>query len=160
LTAYERTHWRDEALSERHRGYGLDAPMVDVDFLCLEYDTGKPVAIVEYKLGSPRPLDLEHSSYKAVRRLADASKIPFAVVFYNSTVWVYTAFPANHWATEWFREGEELTEVGYVKRLYRLRGREAPPEVIRRCYEITPERAREAEAAKAAGMEVLIWPKI
>ena len=29
----ERTHWRDEALSERHRLWGYDCPAVDVDFL-------------------------------------------------------------------------------------------------------------------------------
>ena len=44
----ERTGWRDEALSKRHRDWGWDCPAIDIDFLMIEYDKGKSVALVEY----------------------------------------------------------------------------------------------------------------
>ena len=45
----ERTGWRDEELSQEHRKWGFDCPTVDIDFLMLEYDTGRASALVEYK---------------------------------------------------------------------------------------------------------------
>ena len=45
----ERTNWRDEALSQRHRQWGWNCPGLDLDFVFLEYDKGRAVAVVEYK---------------------------------------------------------------------------------------------------------------
>jgi hypothetical protein len=42
----ERSGWRDLELSGRHRRWGWDCPAVDLDFLFLEYDKGKAVALV------------------------------------------------------------------------------------------------------------------
>jgi len=50
----ERTGWRDLELSKRHRQWGWDCPGIDLDFLFLEYDRGKAVAIVEYSTHVPR----------------------------------------------------------------------------------------------------------
>jgi hypothetical protein len=38
--------WRDEAISQRHRLWGFNCPAVDIDFLMIEYDQGKPAACV------------------------------------------------------------------------------------------------------------------
>ena len=135
----ERTHWRDAALSERHRLYGADCPAVDVDFLLVEFDCGRPCALVEYKSGDPRPLDFEHPSYRALRHLADASRIPAAVVFYSPSFWHFTGYPLNARAVEWFAEGEVLSELEYVTRLYRLRGRVVPAAVTCRLNQVKPE---------------------
>ena len=32
----ERTGWRDEEISRRHRLYGVSCPMIDIDFLVSE----------------------------------------------------------------------------------------------------------------------------
>ncbi len=135
----ERSHWRDAALSERHRLYGHDAPMLDVDFLCVEYDGGRPVLLCEYKSGDPRPLDFEHPSFKALRYLANASGIPAVCAFYSPIYWHYTCYPLNARAVEWFTEGEVLSELEYVTRLYRLRGRVVPAAVTCRLNRIRPE---------------------
>ena len=47
--APERTGWRDEKISLRHRMWGFDCPAVDVDFVMVEFDRARVVAIVEYK---------------------------------------------------------------------------------------------------------------
>ncbi len=133
----ERTGWRDEALSARHRLYGCDAPMVDVDFLCCEYDSGIPCAIIEYKASRPFCIDRMHASYRVLRRLSDSVRVPFAVVFYNPTVWRFTVYPMNDYAEAWFEEGEELSEREYVTRLYQIRGRELP-HYVADALEVTP----------------------
>lgn len=134
----ERTGWRDEALSLRHRGYGLDCPAVDLDFLLVEFDGGHPRALVEYKCGDPRPLDFDHPSYQAIRHLADAARIPCVVVFYSPVFWHFTCYPLNDFAAEWFSHGECLSELEYVRRLYAIRGREAPFSIERRLNQVCP----------------------
>jgi hypothetical protein len=41
----ERTRWRDEALSARHRKWGFHCPAVDLDLILCEYDTAHVAAI-------------------------------------------------------------------------------------------------------------------
>ena len=61
MTANEMTGGRDAELSQRHRMWGRDCPMIDVDqlvsssemtdvtgFSALEYDKGQAKALVEY----------------------------------------------------------------------------------------------------------------
>lgn len=62
MTAEERTGWRDQELSNRHRTWGHDCPAEDVDFLLdtqptmfndsfrlVEYYHARPKALIEYK---------------------------------------------------------------------------------------------------------------
>ena len=143
MSSFERTNWRDQGLSERHRGWGLDLPAVDLDFVLVEYDTSKPAALIEYKQGDPRPLDFEHPSYRALRHLADASRIPFCIAFY-SPLWSFTVYPCNDYALEWFTAGERLSELEYVRRLYAMRGRELPAEIEVRMNDVLPQEAQNA----------------
>ncbi len=80
----ERTGWRDQQISNRHRLWGWDCPGADLDFVMVEFDKGLPKALVEYKaLGAAFP-NQKHPTYQALRVLADASGIPFLIVFYDS----------------------------------------------------------------------------
>lgn len=135
----ERSHWRDEALSLRHRSYGFDCPAVDLDFILLEFNTGRPCALVEYKSGDPRPLDFGHPSYRALVALADASEIPALVAFYSPVFWSFTCYPLNSHAREWLTDGERLCELEYVAMLYQIRGREVPASVACRLNRIEPK---------------------
>lgn len=135
----ERTQWRDGDISTRHRQYGWDCPAVDIDFLLLEYDTGKPSALVEYKRFGAQAVALNSPTYKAIRALADAANIPFLVVFYNPAAgWWYYAAPANAVAKQQIPARRYYSEREYVSLLYRLRGRTAPIELLNRLNNYTP----------------------
>jgi len=137
----ERSHWRDEGLSLRHRLYGFDCPALDLDFILMEYDAGRPVALVEYKaLGAPMP-DSEHPSLVALRRLADSARIPCLMAFY-SPVWSFSVYPLNDHARERFTSGEVLSELEYVTRLYELRGRELSADVACRLNQVTAKEGK------------------
>jgi hypothetical protein len=55
---------------------------VDIDFLQVEYDTGKPAGLVEYKNERAKMQYASHPSYRALMHLANAAEIecvPFVV---------------------------------------------------------------------------------
>jgi hypothetical protein len=130
----ERTGWRDESISARHRMYGWDVPAVDIDFLLIEYDKGVPCALVEYKAMGARFPNLNHPTYRAIRVLADAAKVPFLVVFYEAGSWTYTAIAGNAQARTFLGYSHLLmAERAYVRRLYVLRNREPNERVLNKC---------------------------
>lgn len=131
----ERTNWRDEGLSERHRLWGWDCPAIDIDFLALEYNKGKAVALVEYKNEHARKQDYSHPSYRALVDLGDKATLPVFVCRYSDNFMRWEIDPIGKVATRKFEEHKipsrvTLTEKRYVKFLYWLRGAEAPPEVL------------------------------
>jgi hypothetical protein len=132
MTAEERTGWRDQELSERHRLYGFDCPAVDVDFLLLEYDKGEPVALVDYKHHLAAEVNPQHPSMRATSILADRGQIPFFVVRYWTSPWAYAVQPMNGHANELIQDQTDMSEVGYVNFLYHLRDRVAPAHVTDR----------------------------
>lgn len=119
------THgFRDESISRRHRMWGFNCPGVDLDFLMVEFNIGKPVALVEYKYHLAKLPNLEHPTYRAIRCLADGYKngpLPFFLSFYSRDDWSFRVYSANEAAKAHFADGEHLTEYDYVKRLYRMR---------------------------------------
>lgn len=122
----ERTGWRCDAISERHRAWGFNCPAVDLDFVMAEFNHGKPVALIEYKHRWAREPNIQHSTYRALRALADGYKdgpLPFVVVFYCPDDWWFRIIPVNEPATEHWKHclGEKLTEQRFVKGLYLLR---------------------------------------
>lgn len=125
----ERTGWRDEELSRRHRLWGWDCPAVDVDFLMLEYNHGDPVAIVEYKQENAPLLKPKHPSYQAIRRLCDKSEISFFGVRYaHDFIWWHVT-PLNSLAKKNIpvqRRQELWTEREWIEFLYGLRGFQPP----------------------------------
>lgn len=128
----ERTFWRDEAISQRHRLWGEACAAVDLDFILVEYSYGTPKALVEYKArGAKRP-DLQHSNIRALCRLADASRIAFFVVLYDSTYWYVRVTPVNAVAKTYCSSEQVLSEREYVTLLYKLRGLSLPPHISER----------------------------
>lgn len=144
----ERQGWRDEAISRRHRLYGFDCPAVDIDFLMIEYDRGKPVALIEYKhyhaLGPGYeviPRVLLHPSYKALQSLAGASKIPFLIAYYHPVHWSFKVLPGNGRACIWFSfsaRNRWTTERDFVYTLYAMRGHEPDLEMLAELGEEVP----------------------
>ncbi len=126
----ERTGWRDEALSQRHRRWGWDCPAADLDFLFMEYDRGKAVAIVEYKNEHAAPQYACHPTYQAMIDLGNKAGIPVLACRYSDDFTEWKAIPLNDKAREFLSERKTLTEQEWVRLLYNIRGYEIPQEVL------------------------------
>lgn len=128
----ERTGWRDLGLSARHRRWGWHVPAVDIDFF-LEYDNGKPAALIEYKRQNAEVVDPKtHRNTQAVVTFADAAHVPSFGVRYapDFSWWIVT--PLNSRAQQWVPSAhQEMTEREYVTFLYRLRGYRSLPHTVR-----------------------------
>jgi hypothetical protein len=122
----ERTQWRDMALSERHRKWGWDCPAVDLDFLFLEYDKGRAVAIIEYKHERAAPQYACHPTYQAMIDLGTRASVPVFACRYKDDFSEWTVIPLNSFAKANLRERTVMTERAWVGFLYRLRGYIAP----------------------------------
>lgn len=124
-TRLERTGWRCEAISQRHRRWGFDCPAVDLDFVMAEYNHGKPVAIIEYKERHAGMPNLTHATYLALKNLADgrSTPIPFIVAFYDPVDWWFRIVPVNEYARKSCKEiaGIAISEARFVRGLYRWR---------------------------------------
>ena len=126
----ERSGWRDLKLSERHRHWGWDCPAVDLDFLFLEYDRGKAVAIIEYKHERAAPQYASHPTYQAMIDLGDRAGIPVLACRYADDFTTWKAIPLNSAARQILPERTEMSEAEWVSFLYRLRGYDCPDTVI------------------------------
>lgn len=117
----ERTGWRDEGISRRHREWGLDCPAIDIDFLLIEYNYGKAMALVEYKHERATTQHSTHPSYKALIDLGDRANVPvFAVRYANDYTW-FKVTSLNKYAKEYIPANETMTEKEYVSFLKRCR---------------------------------------
>jgi len=122
----ERTGWRCQDISEHHRTWGFDCPCVDLDFLVVEYNCGRAVALVEYKRFNARVQNYRHKTYEALAHLANGHSdgpLPLMVAYYWPDIWAFKVMPLNRTAGEWFGVNETITEREYVTRLYRMRGK-------------------------------------
>lgn len=119
----EQTDWRDEDMSKRHREWGWNCPVLDIDFLVCEYNLGKPVAIVEYKRHRVKIVNQEDINYRVLRDLADARyrPLPLFVCFYWPDIWAFKVVPMNETARSILVEETIMSEYDYVSFLYRLR---------------------------------------
>lgn len=124
----ERTGWRDERISKRHKAWGWDCPALDIDFLMLEYDRGRAEAVVEYKHENAQEVRLGHPSVRAVVDLADRADLPaFLVRYADDFEWWYVT-PLNDHARALLPQARKMAEAEWVEILYRCRGRELPLE--------------------------------
>jgi len=126
----ERTSWRDERLSERHRHWGWDCPALDIDFLLIEYDKGKAAGLVEYKHEKAARQYAKHKSYQALIDLGNRAGLPVLVVRYADDFSWWRVVPLNKIAETFVPRVEQMTESEYVELLYRIRGYIAPPSVV------------------------------
>lgn len=122
----ERTGWRDAALSERHGHWGFNCPAVDLDFVMMEYNHGKPCALVEYKHKNARRADIGHATYRALVALADGYRdgpLPCFIAVYDPDAWTFRVIPLNERAVKHYAhcDGQTLSEQRFVKSLHLLR---------------------------------------
>ena len=121
-----RTGWRDSELSQRHGAWGFNCPAVDLDFVMMEYNHGKPCALVEYKHKNARPFDPTHATYRALIALADGysgGPLPCFVARYDPSNWSFIIYPLNERARAHYAHcsGQILTEQRFVRSLHLLR---------------------------------------
>ena len=126
----EKWFWRDEKISQRHRDWGWHLPMVDIDFLVVEYYYSKPKALIEYKSEHAKN-DYTGTSYRTLENLANAANIFFFVVKYKNDFSSWTITPMNKHAQKYFNGNETkiLSEEAYVELLYKIRGRSLPENI-------------------------------
>jgi len=140
MTANERTGWRDKEISARHRKWGFNCPAVDLDFLMVEYNMGKPVGLVEYKMyKSSMILNLKHATYRALKSLADSAKIPFFVAYYYPDIWAFKVVTVNEYSKTWY-ENKIYTEKQYVEILYKIRSKTIEDVVYSKLNNRLPEK--------------------
>lgn len=124
----ERSSWRCQAISERHRHWGYNCPAVDLDFVVAEYNHGKPVALVEYKEKNWNPANTSNATYNALKALADGyvdGPIPFLIAVYDADEWWFVPYPMNEAACRHYRHcnGVAISEQRFVRSLYLLRSK-------------------------------------
>ena len=119
----ERTGWRDLGLSQLHREWGFNCPMLDIDFIALEYNQAKAAALVEYKHERAQPALPSHPSYRALADLGSRAGIPvFGVRYADDYSWFH-AVPLNPEGCRWVASmGESFTKLEWRRLLYQLRG--------------------------------------
>jgi len=119
----ERTGWRCQKISARHREWGYNCPAVDLDFMVAEYNHGLPVALIEYKDIHAREPVLEQPTYKALAALANGYEkpLPFLIVFYCPDDWWFRIIPGNDLAKRIYEGRTILSEQRFVRSLYELR---------------------------------------
>lgn len=124
MSSYERTGFRDESISRRHRQWGLEATATDIDFLLIEYraDSHQPRALIDYKHESRNIKTFDDSATIAQSVLATKAGIPFFIVRYTYDFCNLKVFPRNLIALKFIpRDGETMDEDEFVRFLYRLR---------------------------------------
>lgn len=135
MTAHERTNWRDQRISARHREWGQDCPAVDLDFLMCEYNHGLPVALVDYKHDCVGDVSVGHPTMKALTALANGygrGPLPFFIAFYDPDEWWFRIKPMNAAAEKAYAPADRmLSERRYVRSLYVLRNATITAEVMR-----------------------------
>lgn len=121
-------------LSDRHRKWGDDCPMVDLDFLMCEYNHGVPVAIVDYKFHAAEITQTSVRTYETLSGFYDVdhNQVPFFIARYWPDAWAFKVKPINEAASAFFTrtmpdlaasssEWMSMTEQQFVQLLYRLR---------------------------------------
>lgn len=126
MSAYERSGFRDEGISRKHRQWGKELTATDIDFLMNEYraDTHQPKAIIDYKHEKRDVASYEDSAVTAQAVLATNAGIPFFIVRYSADYCDYWVFPRNRFATRFIYEtdlGRRMDEASFVEFLYKLR---------------------------------------
>jgi len=130
----ERTGWRDEEISKRHRMWGKDLTMTDIDFIVSETKGNMPIAIIEYKNEQAAPQSINNWQYQVLKNLSDKAGLPLFNVRYATDFLTYKVTPLNEIAIK-IKSRQTMKEYEYVSFLYKLRGTN-PPEINTICAEI------------------------
>lgn len=143
MTAYERSGWRDQELSARHRVWGFNCPAVDLDFLMVEYDGGYPIALVEYKHHEAGIPLVNHPTYRAISQLYDdqGKQLPLWVARYWPNIWAFRVLAVNSRAKDLTAQPDswnDMTERMFVEALHAVRRREIQHRVYPHLNDILP----------------------
>ena len=126
ITMRERSGWRDEAISRRHRLWGVELQATDIDWLVSEYrsESGdiRPAAIVEYKKGFANSPNLNSPQYIVIGKLATRADLPFFVCHYTADCSQFSVTPANGWAKKILSCTKNFSEEDYIRLGFFLRG--------------------------------------
>jgi hypothetical protein len=92
----------------------------------MEYNHGKPCALVEYKHVNARAVNSSHATYRALVALADGYRdgpLPCFVARYDPQDWSFSVLPLNDAARKHYAHclDEQLTEQRFVRSLHLLR---------------------------------------
>jgi hypothetical protein len=130
----ERSGWRDERISIKHRDWVLAAPAFDLDFLLIECKYSSPVALIEYKEKGASPCRKTDPQYKALTELGNKASLPAFNVRYsldgNSHLCRYKITPLNDDAEKRNAPSDWIDELEYMCFLHGLRGSEIPDDAI------------------------------
>lgn len=124
--------WRDDRLGPWHEQYGFTAPAPGLKIPMIEYDRGKPLAVISYQnrrdqLPTGEDVTRAYHAFGELRG-EDGKVLPFITAQYDTRNWAFRLFPHNKAAmsfldtTGWISQ----TESQFCDTLYRLRGRYAP----------------------------------
>lgn len=117
----ERTGWRDEAISQRHRTWGRFATAIDIDFVLIESTfAAEPKAIIEYK-AQPGGY-ATNFQLRLLRNLADMAGLPAFIAKYWPDSWAFIVMPQNDHARDWMKSERRMSERQYVTFLQDIRG--------------------------------------
>jgi len=123
----ERTHYRDLALNDRHRIWGRDCPATDIDDF-LEYNHGQSAGLVEYKHERAQPTG--DYNRMAFVDLANKARLPAFEARYTEGFVQWTVTPLNVTARLYLPRNMVMTETGWVRLLYRVRGYDTVPDSV------------------------------
>lgn len=124
----ERSNWRDEAISKRHRLWGVACKATDLDFILFEFTQIKskqiiiPCALIEYKHEFARAQRLRNLQFRALRALGNRARLPTFAARYKSDFSNFHVVPVNNHAKELLPNPTNMSEIQYVAFLYKLRG--------------------------------------
>jgi len=122
----ERTGWRDEDLSARHKAWGWNCPAVDLDFVMCEYNHGVPVALIEYKHKNANLQNMSSPTRNALADLAtnyNKGPLPCFIAVYCPVDWWFKIIPLNPAAEKVYpnEAAKNLSERRFVASLYYMR---------------------------------------
>lgn len=128
---YDRARDREtDPVSDRHRLWGAACLATDIDLILLEFAPGgRPVAVIDYKLGLKRKLaDSEAQVLATIADFASRADLPGFAVKYGTDPWRFRVYPMTPLSQGVYRHGrgDLITEREYVRFLYELRGLELP----------------------------------
>ena len=117
-------------ISHRLRRWGLYKNESDIGFLTFEHEGGRMFGVIEYKKEDAPIQYASHPTYRAIIDLGNRAGLPVIVCRYSGDYSRYAAVPLNAEARKIIPNRTEYDELGWVKELYRIRGREVPEEVL------------------------------
>lgn len=137
----ENRAWSSEKISERHKYWGYALPAVDLDFVLVEMNGGKPAAVIEHKYMSQcGKVDVHSATFNALSILANAAAVPLLLVFYDyRPSWWFAVEPVNSFARAIVKRRTTMSEREYVDMLYRARGIVCPHQLLNTLDSYKPE---------------------